>query len=83
MAVLCLITLQKVKKVNMVSCNNCLMNDSIEEFKILEDGKCNFCIDWKIIKKNIQTLIVMKLTNLLSLKKLIKKKLKILIMIAW
>lgn len=77
MVVLCLITLQKVKKVNMVSCNNCLMNDSIEEFKILEDGICNFCIDWKNNKEKYSNFNSDKINlNLLSLKKLIKKKTK-------
>ena len=58
----------------MVFCKECLMNDSIEEFKIVEDGLCNFCIDWKNHKKNYGNFTDQQVnSNLLSLKKLILK----------
>ena len=64
-----------MKKENMVFCKECLMNDSIEEFKIVEGGLCNFCIDWKNHKKNYGNFTDQQVnSNLLSLKKLILKE---------
>ncbi len=58
----------------MVSCKECLMNDSITEFKIVKDGLCNFCIDWKNNKKNIGNFTNDQISsNLLSLKEIILK----------
>ena len=31
----------------MISCTDCIMNCSIEEFKIDKNGKCNFCQEWE------------------------------------
>tara|TARA_B100000575_G_scaffold292914_1_gene302680 strand:+ start:1025 stop:2137 length:1113 start_codon:yes stop_codon:yes gene_type:complete len=58
----------------MVSCKECLMNDSITEFKIVKEGLCNFCIDWKNNKKKIGNFTDEQISaNLLSLKETILK----------
>lgn len=31
----------------MTSCETCIMNDSIKEFKMITKNKCNFCVEWE------------------------------------
>ncbi len=59
----------------MEFCKICLMNSSISEFKLFENGECNFCIEWKKNKSKYLDFSQDKITaNLERIKKLIKEK---------
>ena len=59
------------------------MNDSITEFKIVKDGLCNFCIDWKNNKKIGNYTNDQISSNLLSLKEIILQTQTNLVTIVW
>ena len=61
----------------MVFCKNCLMNSSVNEFKILEDGICNFCIQWEQDKHKYLNFTNNQINEkLISIKKLVQEKSK-------
>ena len=61
----------------MEFCKNCLMNSSINEFKIIKNSECNFCFEWEKNKDKYINLTKDKINlNLDKIKNLIKEKSK-------